>query len=42
MAKLGGYMGKILRVDLTNERITEEKVDEAILRMFVGGLGPGG
>jgi len=23
MAKLGGYMGKILRVDLTEERITE-------------------
>ena len=24
MAKLGGYMGKILRVDLTKEQITEE------------------
>ena len=41
MAKLGGYAGKILRVDLTNERITEEKLDEATLRRFVGGSGLG-
>ena len=41
MAKLGGYMGKMLRVDLTKELITEEKVDEAILRNFVGTSGLG-
>jgi len=41
MAKLGGYMGKMLRVDLTKELITEEKVDEAILRNFVGCSGLG-
>jgi len=34
-------MGKVLRVDLTNERITEEKLDEATLRRFVGGSGLG-
>jgi aldehyde:ferredoxin oxidoreductase len=39
MAKLGGYMGKMLRVDLTKELITEEKVDPAILRKFVGNSG---
>jgi len=41
MPKLGGYMGKILRVDLTKERLTEEKLDEATLRRFVGGSGLG-
>ncbi|MFC2009731.1 aldehyde ferredoxin oxidoreductase family protein [Chloroflexota bacterium] len=41
MAKLGGYVGKILRVDLTKERITEEKLDESTLRMFIGGSGLG-
>jgi aldehyde:ferredoxin oxidoreductase len=34
-------MGKMLRVDLTKELITEEKVDEAILRNFVGTSGLG-
>jgi len=41
MAKLGGYMGKILRVDLTNERLTDENVDDATLRTFLGGTGLG-
>jgi len=41
MAKLGGYMGKMLRVDLTKERITEENLDEATLKKFVGGTGLG-
>jgi aldehyde:ferredoxin oxidoreductase len=36
-----GYAGKILRVDLTNERITEEVLDEATLRKWVGGVGFG-
>ncbi|MFC1937548.1 aldehyde ferredoxin oxidoreductase family protein [Chloroflexota bacterium] len=37
MAELYGYAGKILRVDLTNEKITEEKLDEATLMKYVGG-----
>ena len=41
MGKLGGYMGKILRVDLTEERITEETLDEATLRQYLGGTGLG-
>ncbi|MFC1932103.1 aldehyde ferredoxin oxidoreductase family protein [Chloroflexota bacterium] len=36
-----GYAGKILRVDLTNERISEEVLDEAELRKWVGGVGFG-
>ncbi|MDP6501691.1 MAG: aldehyde ferredoxin oxidoreductase C-terminal domain-containing protein [Dehalococcoidales bacterium] len=36
-----GYAGKILRVDLTNEIITEEVLDEAELRKWVGGVGLG-
>ena len=36
-----GYAGKILRVDLTNERVTEEVLDEATLRKWVGGIGLG-
>jgi len=41
MGELGGYMGKILRVDLNEEKITEEEIDEATLRKFVGGTGLG-
>jgi len=41
MAKLGSYMGKILRVDLTREQITEEKLQEATLRKYLGGTGLG-
>lgn len=36
-----GYAGRILRVDLTNERITEEVLDEATRRKWVGGIGLG-
>ncbi|MFC1976751.1 aldehyde ferredoxin oxidoreductase family protein [Chloroflexota bacterium] len=36
-----GYAGKILRVDLTNESISEEVLDEAELRKWVGGVGFG-
>ena len=36
-----GYAGKILRVDLTNERLTEEVLDEATLRSLFGGVGFG-
>ena len=40
-AAVCGYAGKILRVDLTSERITEEMLDEATLRKWVGGVGLG-
>ncbi|MDP2951884.1 MAG: aldehyde ferredoxin oxidoreductase N-terminal domain-containing protein, partial [Chloroflexota bacterium] len=38
---LGGYMGKLLRVDLNSGRITEEMLDEGVLRDYVGGMGLG-
>ncbi|MFC2018394.1 aldehyde ferredoxin oxidoreductase family protein [Chloroflexota bacterium] len=41
MAQLYGYMGKMLRVDLGSERITEESFDEATARQFIGGTGIG-
>jgi aldehyde:ferredoxin oxidoreductase len=39
--KVCGYAGKILRVDLTSESITEETWDEPALRKWVGGVGFG-
>jgi len=36
---LKGYMGKILRVNLTNGTITEEFPEEEILRKYLGGAG---
>lgn len=36
-----GYAGKVLRINLTNELITEERVDEATLRKYLGGTGLG-
>ncbi len=41
MSKLQGYAGKLLRVDLTSEQITEEKLDEATVRQYIGGTGIG-
>lgn len=41
MNKLYGYAGKLLRVDLTNERITEENIDEETARKYLGGTGIG-
>lgn len=38
---LGGYTRKVLRVDLSNETLTEEYLDEAILHKWVGGVGLG-
>ena len=38
---ISGYAGKILRVDLTNERITEEILDNETLRKYVGGTALG-
>ncbi|MBI2868974.1 MAG: hypothetical protein HYX96_04020 [Chloroflexi bacterium] len=37
----GGYMGKILRADLTAGRFSEERPDAATLRKYVGGTGLG-
>jgi len=34
---LKGYMGKVLRVNLTNGRITEEQLSEDIARKYLGG-----
>jgi len=34
-----GYFGQILRVDLTNKRITREKLQEEICKKFLGGAG---
>jgi aldehyde:ferredoxin oxidoreductase len=36
-----GYMGKILRINLTNGKITEEPLEESIARKFIGGRGLG-
>ncbi len=39
--RIYGYAGKILRVDLTREHLTEEALDETVLRKWVGGAGLG-
>lgn len=36
-----GYAGKFLRVDLSTAQFTEERLDEQILRKYVGGTGIG-
>jgi hypothetical protein len=38
---IGGYIGRILRVDLMNERISEEVLDVETLRKYVGGTALG-
>ena len=35
----GGYAGKILRIDLTNQSSKEEKVSEELVRNYLGGAG---
>jgi aldehyde:ferredoxin oxidoreductase len=37
----GGYMGKVLRVDLSNEKISVESLDDATRRKYVGGTAMG-
>ncbi len=37
----GGYMGKLLRVDLTNGEICEQQLEEETIRKWVGGTGMG-
>ncbi|MGQ9781172.1 MAG: aldehyde ferredoxin oxidoreductase family protein [Nitrososphaeria archaeon] len=39
---LGGYMKKILRVNLSTGKIWEQEEDEAFLRKYVGGYGTAG
>ncbi|MCJ7759813.1 aldehyde ferredoxin oxidoreductase, partial [Candidatus Bathyarchaeota archaeon] len=34
-----GYAGKLLEVDLSLEKISETKIDEKILKQYVGGRG---
>jgi len=36
-----GYMGKILRINLTNGKTTEEPLEEKVARKFIGGRGLG-
>ena len=36
---MNGYMGKLLRVDMTNQNVTDEPLDEEILRNYLGGSG---
>ncbi len=35
----GGYSGKVLRVDLTSERVTTEQLDASFCRKYLGGAG---
>ncbi len=41
MTELGGYTGKILRVNLSNQKLSEESLDEVTLRKYLGGTGLG-
>jgi len=36
-----GYMGKILRVNLTDGKVSKERLDEDVARKFIGGRGLG-
>jgi len=36
-----GYMGKILRINLTEGKVTEDPLDEKVARRFIGGRGLG-
>lgn len=36
---IGGYNGKILRINLSNGNITDERIDEDFCRMYLGGAG---
>jgi len=39
--QLHGYMGKLLRVDLTKEKFSFEEIKPEVLRKFIGGVGYG-
>jgi len=36
-----GYTGKAFKVNLTNEQVTEERLEEATLKKYIGGVGIG-
>ena len=36
---LGGYAGKVLRVNLTDKSFKEEPLSEAVAQDFIGGSG---
>ena len=38
---INGYMGKMLRVDLSNGEISDEELTESVLKKWVGGIGLG-
>ncbi len=38
---MNGYMGKILRINLSTKSITEEKLEEDTARKYIGGCGLG-
>ena len=40
-SQVGGYTGKILRVDLSRDRISSETTDEPTMRKYIGGAGMG-
>lgn len=39
IVSLGGYVGKMLRIDLGSERLTEWSPDGQTLRKYIGGVG---
>ena len=41
MGQTYGYMGKILRVELSEKQFTIENEDPAVLRKYLGGMGLG-
>ncbi|MGQ4911621.1 MAG: aldehyde ferredoxin oxidoreductase family protein [Candidatus Thorarchaeota archaeon] len=41
MTKYGGYVGKILRIDLSREKITSTEVTDEFARNYIGGVGFG-
>ncbi|MBN1317431.1 MAG: hypothetical protein JXA42_18260, partial [Anaerolineales bacterium] len=41
MAELGGYVGKIMFIDLTAGSLEPEQLEEAVLRDYIGGYGLG-
>ncbi len=41
MAEIGGYAGKLLRVDLTESTFSDEVLGESELRKYIGGSGFG-
>jgi len=41
MIGFNGYIGKILDIDLTSKKTKEIKLDERVVRQFIGGSGLG-